>query len=98
MGLFHNGLFVETQTFPTEGCIMGNCINGAGVYFWETHDLYIGEWRNGFRTGYGRYDWANGSWYIGTFKEGKLDGQGEYHPVDENVLKGTFVNGVFLER
>jgi hypothetical protein len=95
IGIFHDGTLAEKQDMDTSGCILGNCLEGAGVYFFESQDLYIGEWKNGSRTGYGRYDWADGSWYIGTFKNAQLDGIGEYHPHGKDVMKGTFINNQF---
>lgn len=95
IGIFHNGTLAEKQALAADGCLIGNCLEGAGVYLFESNDLYIGEWKNGGRTGYGRYDWADGSWYIGTFKDGQLDGIGEYHPTGEEVMKGMFIDNQF---
>lgn len=94
-GIFHDGVLSEKKNYESSGCLLGNCLDGSGIYLWTTNDIYIGQWQNGGRTGYGRYDWDNGSWYIGYFKEGKPDGQGEYHPKGMDVMKGTFVNGEF---
>jgi len=96
-GVFHNGVLYEKKDFSPPGCMIGNCSDGGGVYIWESNDIYVGEWRNGARTGYGCYDFDNGSWYIGYFTNGQLDGEGEYHPKDKDVMKGTFVNGEFQE-
>jgi len=95
VGLFRDGSLVEKKSYGTTGCILGDCYNGAGVYLWETNDLYIGQYQSGNRTGYGRYDWEDGSWYIGYFTNGALNGQGEYHPETGDNMIGTFLNGEF---
>jgi hypothetical protein len=93
IGLFHNRHLSKKKNFSSSGCVLGNCIDGSGIYLWASNDLYIGEFKNGERTGYGRYDWDDGSWYLGYFKDGKLDGEGEYHTKDKEVIKGPFVYG-----
>lgn len=90
VGLFEQGNFVQKLIFDTIGCILGNCFNGAGVYIWENAEMYIGQWKNGRRTGYGRYDWADRSSYIGEFRDGMLEGMGEYTGADGQRLKGIF--------
>jgi hypothetical protein len=87
-GIFREGTLAESRSFPSTGCIIGNCVDGEGMYLWETNDIYIGQWKDGTRTGFGRYDWADGSLYTGYFKEGKLDGEGSYVGADKKTMAG----------
>ena len=41
-------------------------------------DKYVGEWKDGKRTGQGIYTFYNGNIYIGEFKDGKVSGQGTF--------------------
>ncbi|MCS6992042.1 MAG: hypothetical protein NZL95_09325 [Chitinophagales bacterium] len=90
IGLFSKGTFVKTLLFDSLGCILGNCVNGVGVYIWENAEMYVGQWKDGKRTGYGRYDWADRSFYIGSFLNNMLEGLGEYVGADGQRLKGIF--------
>ncbi len=97
IGYFQQGKLAEAVMLDATGCIMGNCIDGAGIYLWENGDMYVGQWVNGKRTGYGRYDWADLSRYIGEFQNGMLNGVGEYIGADGKKLLGIFQNNQFLD-
>lgn len=90
VGLFSSGSFVQPMYFDSVGCIMGNCYNGAGVFIWENAEMYVGQWKNGRRSGFGRYDWADRSVYIGEFVNDMLEGLGEYTGADGKRMKGIF--------
>jgi len=97
-GRFYDGTLAESKTFASSGCIIGNCVDGVGVYLWETNDMFLGEWVAGNRTGYGRYDWADGSYYRGYFREVSLDGEGTYIGADNKKIEGLFVNNIFQQK
>ncbi len=97
IGFFQQGKLAEAVILDATGCIMGNCLDGAGVYLWENGDMYVGQWVHGKRTGYGRYDWADLSRYIGEFQNGMLNGVGAYIGADGKKLQGIFWNNQFLD-
>ncbi|MFI5172315.1 MAG: hypothetical protein ACHQFW_07980, partial [Chitinophagales bacterium] len=82
--------YCYTQT----GCISGDCLNGEGVYVFETQEKYSGSFENGAITGLGIYEWPNGSWYVGYFNNSVFDGYGTYS-VNDSVLDGFFIDGVY---
>ena len=59
--------FGQSSNFGEKtGCISGNCVNGYGVYVWESGEKYEGFWKNDKKNGQGTYTWASG-----TVKKGK---------------------------
>lgn len=83
----------------SQDCIYGDCVNGLGEYIFENDDYYLGEWKDGVRTGLGCYDWAWGAYYYGYFAGGKLDGRGFYIDTlstGANDLLGNFKNGELI--
>jgi len=72
-------------------------MNGQGTYTfgkgeWEG-DKYVGEWKDGKRTGQGTYTWSNGNKYIGEWKDGKRTGQGTLTFPDGTKYVGEWKNG-----
>ena len=47
-------------------------------YTWPNGDKYVGEWKDGNRTGQGTYTWPNGNKYVGGFNNNKMSGQGTF--------------------
>ena len=47
-------------------------------YTWANGDKYVGEWKDGNRTGQGTLKWSNGNKYVGGFNNNKLSGQGTF--------------------
>lgn len=98
IGVFKDGKLVESKDFGSSGCLIGNCYDGVGIYLWTNDDLYVGEWKNGIRTGYGRFDWASGDFYTGYFKDNLLDGRGFYSKKDGTEMDGYFEKNVFIRK
>jgi len=96
-GIFHNNTLSEKKSDYASGCLFGDCFNGVGIFLWDSNDIYIGEWKDGRRTGYGRYDWADGSFYTGFLKDNLLHGEGYYQSADNEVMKGRFEEGRWVE-
>ena len=62
----------DAWAFPNcEGSNSSTWNNCIGNYEWDDGDKYVGEYRNGYRTGQGTYYHGSGSIYIGGFKDNK---------------------------
>lgn len=62
----------------TTGCISGDCDFGQGTWRWPSGALYIGEFKNGQRSGYGYYRFKNKDEYIGDWDNNRRHGYGVY--------------------
>ena len=60
-------------------CISGDCINGSGIWEWESGAVYTGEFEDGNRHGYGHYSFKNGDTYTGEWKNNERHGYGVFH-------------------
>lgn len=77
LGLIIFVLLFSNSYSQTSKCVVGDCENGFGVYFWASGDKYWGDWKGGNMEGYGTYNWAaSGNKYSGEWKNNKLDGLG----------------------
>ena len=63
----------------------------------ETKDhKYVGEFKDGKRTGQGTYTWSDGRKYVGEFKDGRDWNTTEY---DKNRnITGKYVNGIYIKQ
>ena len=61
--------------------------NCQGTYTWPTGDKYVGEWKDGKRTGQGTYIFANGDKYVGEWKDNNFNGKGT-HTYGDGPWKG----------
>jgi len=59
-------------------CISGDCVNGYGVYTWESGEKYEGYWKNYKRNGQGTNNFASGAVYKGEWKDDLKNGYGAY--------------------
>ena len=83
-----------------------NCINSNAVSTWNNcigtqifgsdtqwaGQKYVGEFKNGERSGQGTYIWPNGDKYVGNFKAGLRDGPGVLTLSDGSKYSGSFIN------
>jgi len=70
-----------------------NWNNCFGTYNWDDGEVYIGEYKNGDRTGQGTYIYSNGDKYIGTFKDNAISGKGTYIYANGDRYLGEYKNG-----
>jgi hypothetical protein len=61
-----------------------------------TNGKYIGEFKNGSRSGLGNYYFGNGDTYSGEFANGQPNGVGTYLYTDGKIVKGRFRDNVFV--
>jgi hypothetical protein len=101
IGRFHNGELQQVEDLPISGCLLGNCYTGIAAKRWDNGDFYLGQFQDGYLTGYGRYEWGEGSWkddwYIGYWRNNMRNGTGEYHYKNGTIQTGTFINNVFQD-
>jgi hypothetical protein len=65
--------------------------SGKGKKMWSDGSVYVGEYKDGYRTGKGEHLYANGTKYIGIFFEGLSEGKGQYLFADGKYI-GNFKN------
>ncbi len=71
----------------------GTTEHGYGSFFFNSGNLYIGEFRNGRFNGHGRYAWADGKVYEGDFLDDTISGKGTMTWPTGEVYEGDFANG-----
>ena len=68
-----------------------------GTYRFANGDQYVGNWKNGKRTGQGTYIWPDGEKYVGAFKDGVKNGRGTVYFTDGEVWVGEFRDGRWVD-
>lgn len=85
---------IAPQTDPNQqGCVQGNCENGAGMFVYPSGDRYTGNFKNGLREGPGVMEYANGDRYEGGYAADQRQGQGTYTFKNRDVFVGQFRQG-----
>jgi hypothetical protein len=94
MGLGHKAEVVNIIDFDHK-TDSGNSIceghNEPVIY--PSGDVYVGEWKNGLRSGHGTYTLLNKDSYTGGWKDGKKHGRGTYTWVNGDSYVGGWKNG-----
>ena len=60
-----------------------NCV---GTHTYDNGAKYVGEFRDGLRSGQGIYVYSNGVKYVGEFRDDKYNGQGTMYDPNGKVL------------
>ena len=83
------------------GCSLPDCDdktgernNCTGSVTYTDGATYVGDWKDGKRSGQGTYTWSGGK-YVGDWKDGKMTGQGTYTYADGTKESGNFINGIY---
>jgi hypothetical protein len=84
---------VSSSQNNSTGCVSGNCVNGKGLYVYESGGKYEGDWFNGKPNGKGIYSPINGDKYIGDVVNGDNHGKGVYLFTNGDKYEGDFVYG-----
>ena len=87
-------ILVVTPQIVGAVCVQGDCINGQGTVVLPDGRKYVGEFREGVRTGRGLMTFPDGTKYIGDWLDDNPHGQGTLSAVGKFEYKGEFVNGV----
>ncbi len=67
--------------------------HGFGTFFYNSGNIYMGEFRNGRFNGHGRYAWTDGRVYEGDFLDDTISGKGTMTWPSGEVYEGDFANG-----
>ncbi len=76
LGIVVLGLLWCNTTFAV--CTEGDCFNGTGTITYADGAKFVGEFKDGYRTGQGTTTYADGAKYVGEYKYGKKHGKGTY--------------------
>ena len=87
-------LFFSSSVVADE-CISGDCINGYGIYVWDSGDKYVGENKNNAMNGLGTYYFVTGNKYVGEIKNDLRHGQGTYYYAKGDKYVGGYKNWIF---
>lgn len=91
----NNELIVETNQSDSEGCAIGNCVNGKGNYKFSDLSYYSGYFFNNKIDGLGICIYPEGDTYVGEWSNHTFNGKGTMYYNDGTVLQGVWKNGVF---
>ena len=58
------------------GPMLNNSLHYAGVVCFDSDVRIVGQYANGWETGFGVYTYPDGSFYVGTFANGAFHGCG----------------------
>jgi len=50
-------------------CIIGDCVNGYGIFLYDDGAKYVGEHKNSLGHGQGKLTFGDGFKYVGEFKK-----------------------------
>ncbi|GEM_PF-969929 len=76
-------------------CVQGDCTNGHGTFVQpDDGTTYVGEFREGVRTGRGLMTYPDGTKYVGDWQNDKPHGKGTLISIDNFEYSGEFANGV----
>ena len=71
--------------------------NCEGIFIWENHSKYYGEWKGGNISGQGKLIFENGDRYEGEWKDNMIYGQGVFTTADGEKQIGEWKNGELVK-
>jgi len=76
------------------GFVRDGVIDGLGMLFDAAdNEVYVGEYRNGLKSGYGSYNYSDGSKYYGDWSNDTMEGKGTMEYPDGSKYKGRWRKG-----
>jgi hypothetical protein len=84
---------VPGTKYTSAACIGGDCENGYGVWVYDSGDMFLGNFKDGYRSGLGTYLYANGEKYVGNYENNKRNGNGLYNWTDGSYYSGDWKDG-----
>ena len=88
------GTFTEKSGSYYIGRFLNGDYNGYGIYFWfNTKDIYEGEWSNGIRNGQGKFTSSDGTICDCMYFNNRRHGYGELRFSNSDLYKGSFIDG-----
>jgi hypothetical protein len=93
-GVWYNDIFLGiTVTRSQEGCVLGNCLNGEGIFVYSDDTRYNGKFKDGLASGFGVCYYTDGDIYIGQWSDHNFHGEGTLYFHDGSLLEGLWKNG-----
>ncbi len=89
--IYENGSYLGE--FSTAEMKRSKQRHGHGTFYFNSGDVYDGNWVEDKIEGQGIYKWPNGSKYEGNFSAGVMNGQGKFSWPDGRTYEGLFKNG-----
>ncbi|MCB1175059.1 MAG: hypothetical protein KDK39_15910 [Leptospiraceae bacterium] len=74
-------------------CTAGDCVNGQGVWEYDSGLIYEGQFLNELPHGQGGYQYQNGNTFAGPFQKGYVQGTGILKLKDGRTLTGHYNGG-----
>ena len=84
---------VQMTSQDQAGCVVGDCVNGKGTYYFANGNRYEGDWVDNKRTGKGTFYFARGGRYEGDWVDNKRTGKGTYYFKSGDRYEGDLVAG-----
>ncbi|WP_148371808.1 protein kinase domain-containing protein [Bacteroides bouchesdurhonensis] len=85
-----------TKTFYDcryEGDLVEGKRHGSGTAYYNSGDVYVGEWKDDKMCGQGSYKDKDGNKYSGSFANDMIYGRGRYEFTDGTIYTGNFNKG-----
>ncbi|MFK7947689.1 MAG: caspase family protein [Saprospiraceae bacterium] len=71
--------FLITNNLQANNCLSGNCQNGFGIQQTHNNNQYLGEFKNGKKSGQGVYYYSTTIKYVGSWKNDARNGEGRMY-------------------
>lgn len=86
---YDNGFYIGSKNLKNQR-------EGVGYYFWESEEKYLGQWKEGNRSGIGvQFGKSNHILYQGRFLDGKKHGYGKLFLTNGDEYEGEFKDDCF---
>jgi hypothetical protein len=85
---------VEKSVFANI-CITGNCTDGRGTFQDTIGNKYVGDFKNGNRSGNGKMNYVSGNIYNGSWVENRISGKGKFTFKNGAEYNGEFKNDTY---
>ena len=99
VAIINQTTFEEIRNAYNSGKYIGQVVNGIregkGIYYWNTGEIYEGEWKNDKMEGKGIKHFQNGNIYEGYWRNDQQNGRGIFHWSNGTIYEGTFRNNLF---
>lgn len=66
--------------------------HGEGSLFYNSGNVYKGQWKNGAPDGVGEKQYSNGDSFVGLWSQGKRQGRGSYLYNEGHIFEGIYVD------
>ena len=79
----------------TNICLSGNCVNGKGSFQDTVGNKYVGDFKNGNRSGNGKMNYVSGNIYNGSWVDNKMSDKGKFTLKNGAEYNGEFKNDTY---